>query len=221
MNAEKIMDALNLLDDDLIGEVDALRNKKAPGKPTPWRKILPVAACFGLVLSVLLIWNNLEPHMDGTDAATAPESGTPEYALGTENENSKFDSMTNGICSDETVAVSPEASIPETDTDESCGLETSEPGLGDGNGNTDDLPPETDEVPSVILQIDVLEDGGFQGTVVEIVDTDFFSVGIEVTVEFMDDAFVGELAEGDRVLVMFRGFDGNTLYAEYVGRTTE
>ena len=221
MNAERIMDALNLLDDELIGEVDALRSRKAPKKPTPWRKLLPVAACFGLVLSVLLIWNNHEPHMDGTDAATAPESGTPEYALGTENESSRFDGVTGGICSDEEISVLPEASIPETDTDESDSLGTSEPAVGDGNGNTDDMPPETDEVPSVILRIDSLFDGGFRGTVAEIVDTDFFSLGMEVTVEFRDDAFVGEISEGDRVLVMFNGFDDNTLYAEYVGRTTE
>ena len=229
MNAERIMDALNLLDDELIGEVDALRSRKAPKKPTPWRKLLPVAACFGLVLSAVLIWNNLEPHTDGT----------LEHIAGTENESSRFDGVTDGICSDETVAVSPEASIPETDTDESDSLGTSEPPSGegkgestdttvseppteDGNGGTDDMPPEsTDEVPSVILRIDSLFDGGFRGTVTEIVDTDFFSLGMEVTVEFMDDAFVGEISEGDRVLVMFNGFDDNTLYAEYVGRTTE
>ena len=226
MNAERIMDALNLLDDELIGEVDALRNRKAPKKPTPWRKLLPVAACFGLVLSAVLIWNNLEPHTDGT----------LEHIVGTENESSRSDGATDGICSDETVAISPEASIPATDTDESLSLEmsegegngegteptVSEPAVGDGNGVTDDMPPEsTDEVPSVILRIDSLFDGGFRGTVAEIVDTDFFSLGMEVTVEFMDDAFVGEISEGDRVLVMFNGFDDNTLYAEYVGRTTE
>ena len=211
MNAERIMDALNLLDDELIGEVDALRSRKAPKKPTPWRKLLPVAACFGLVLSAVLIWNNLEPHTDGT----------LEHIAGTENESSRFDGVTDGICSDETVAVSPEASIPETDTGESDSLGTSEPAKGDGNGVTDGGPPETDEVPSVILRIDSLFDGGFRGTVTEIVDTDFFSLGMEVTVEFRDDAFVGEISEGDRVLVMFNGFDDNTLYAEYVGRTTE
>ena len=239
MNAERIMDALNLLDDELIGEVDALRSRKAPKKPTPWRKLLPVAACFGLVLSVVLIWNNLEPHTDGTDAATVPESGVPEHIAGTENESSRFDGVTGGICSDDAVSVLPEASIPETDTDESDSLGTSEPPSGegkgestdttvseppteDGNGVTDGGPPEsTDEVPSVILRIDSLFDGGFRGTVAEIVDTDFFSLGMEVTVEFWDDAFVGEISEGDRVLVMFNGFDDNTLYAEYVGRTTE
>jgi hypothetical protein len=210
MNAEKIMDALNLLDDDLIGEVDALRNKKAPKKPTPWRKILPVAACFGLVLTAVLVWSRLDTTPDGAVSENAQVE-----MMGSVPENDVEGTIENGggqeYVSDENLADDGMQSIPETEIESTPG----------SDGYTDGYPPETDEVPSVILQIDVLEDGGFQGTVVEIVDTDFFSVGMEVTVEFMDDAFIGEISEGDRVLVMFNGFDDNTLYAEYVGRTTE
>lgn len=213
MTSEKIMDALSFLDDEMLSEVDALRSRKK--KRFPWRRVLPVAACFALALTVVLVWSRLDNTPDGAVSGNGSGENAQVEMMGSVPENDVEGTLNEDVGEDyaggDGLGNDGMQSVPETEIE-------SMPG---SDGNTDGYPPETDEVPSVILQIDVLEDGGFQGTVVEIVDTDFFSVGTEVTVEFMDDAFVGELAEGDRVLVMFRGFDGNTLYAEYVGRVTE
>lgn len=53
MNAEQLHDALNQLPDDLIAAADVLRQKKKP--PLVWKRLVPIAACFALVLGVLYI----------------------------------------------------------------------------------------------------------------------------------------------------------------------
>lgn len=51
MNPEKLHDALNQLPDDLIAAADALRQRKKT--PLVWKRLVPVAACFVLVLGAL------------------------------------------------------------------------------------------------------------------------------------------------------------------------
>lgn len=53
MNAEKLHDALNQLPDDLIAAADALRQKKKA--PILWKRLVPIAACFALVLGALYV----------------------------------------------------------------------------------------------------------------------------------------------------------------------
>lgn len=64
MTPQQLMDAMNLLDDDLIAETDALRRKAASGKPQ-WIRWLGVAACLGVVLAGLFTYR----------AATLPQDG--------------------------------------------------------------------------------------------------------------------------------------------------
>ncbi len=47
---------------------------------------------------------------------------------------------------------------------------------------------DTGEVPSIILHIDALSEDGFTGTVSELVDTDIFDLGTELTVIVTEDA---------------------------------
>lgn len=219
MTSEKIMDALSFLDDGLLAEVDALRSKRK--NRFPWRKVLPIAACFGLVLAGVLAWSQFDlpadvvleetgrPAMDGT-----PEQEQQEDLPCTDSTDETLnDGYTGGGVSENDDGV-------HTEISDNLG------GNGDGSvpeseGATDGGPPETNEVPSVILRIDRMENGGFRGTVVEIVDADIFPVGTEVIVEFLDGVSAKNLAEGDCVHVMFDGFDGNTLYAENVWRVDE
>lgn len=74
MNPENIHDALNLLPDDLIAEADALRQK--PRKTIPWKQLIPMAACFALVLGALYV---VLPNMATKDAA--PEAAAPMEML--------------------------------------------------------------------------------------------------------------------------------------------
>lgn len=54
MNAEAIHDALNQLPDDLIAAADALRKTEKP-RIILWKRLVPIAACFALVLGALYI----------------------------------------------------------------------------------------------------------------------------------------------------------------------
>ena len=74
MNPENIHDALNLLPDDLIAEADALRQN--PGKTIPWKRLIPMAACFALVLGAMYV---VLPNMATKDAA--PEAAAPMEML--------------------------------------------------------------------------------------------------------------------------------------------
>ena len=74
MNPENIHDALNLLPDDLIAEADALRQKQR--KTIPWKQLIPMAACFALVLGALYV---MLPSFATKDAA--PEAAAPMEML--------------------------------------------------------------------------------------------------------------------------------------------
>lgn len=63
MNPEQLHDALSQLPDDLIAEVDALRRPAKKG--IPWKRLVPVAACFALVLTLLTV---ALPLLTGKDA---------------------------------------------------------------------------------------------------------------------------------------------------------
>ena len=75
MNPEKLHDALNQLPDDLIAAADALRQARKT-KIILWKRLVPMAACFALVLGALYIaLPILSPK--GSQAA-APEAAPME-----------------------------------------------------------------------------------------------------------------------------------------------
>lgn len=71
MNAEKMMDAMNLLPDDLLEATNALRTRKR----TYWKPILALAACLCLVVGLWFI----NPGAKAEDSASGrgEESGEP------------------------------------------------------------------------------------------------------------------------------------------------
>ena len=73
MNAEKLHDALNQLPDELIAAADALRQRKKA--PILWKRLVPIAACFVLVLGALYITLPLLTPKGSQDAA--PEAAAP------------------------------------------------------------------------------------------------------------------------------------------------
>lgn len=83
MNAEQLHDALTLLPEDLIAEVDALR--RAPRrKIVYWKRILPVAACLCLVLltapTVIALISPKGAMESAADAVQAPAAAPAEAA---------------------------------------------------------------------------------------------------------------------------------------------
>lgn len=73
MNPENIHDALNLLPDDLIAEADTLRQRKP--RTIPWKRLIPMAACFALVLGALYVMLPILTPKGSLEAA--PEAAAP------------------------------------------------------------------------------------------------------------------------------------------------
>lgn len=79
MTAEKLHDALNLLPSDLITETDRLRAAPKP-KTIPWKRILPMAACFVLLVGLgIMLRQDLMPKyaMQKEAAPEAPAAMAP------------------------------------------------------------------------------------------------------------------------------------------------
>lgn len=88
MSAERLHDALNQLPDDLLAATDALRQKKK--QPVLRKKLVPLAACFALVVGALLLAMpfvsqdkaapeaEMQMYEDAySEAAAEPESAAP------------------------------------------------------------------------------------------------------------------------------------------------
>ena len=78
MTAEKLHDALNLLPSDLITATDQLRTAPRT-KIIPWKRLLPAAACFALLMGMgLLIRHEMPDHIMMKQAAPeAPAAMAP------------------------------------------------------------------------------------------------------------------------------------------------
>lgn len=81
MSAERLHDALNQLPDDLLTATDALRQKKK--EPIRWNRVVPMAACFALVVGALILvmpfvsQDKAAPEAAGEPEAAAPAPETP------------------------------------------------------------------------------------------------------------------------------------------------
>lgn len=73
MNSETILDALNQLPDDLIAAADALRQRRK--KSMTFKRLVPIAACFALVLGALYV--ALPLLTPKGDQSAAPKAEAP------------------------------------------------------------------------------------------------------------------------------------------------
>ena len=71
MNAEIFHDAISLLPEELLQDVDALRQKKR----TPWKGMLAAAACICLLISSWVLYNGGIKAESGSSAPNRAEDG--------------------------------------------------------------------------------------------------------------------------------------------------
>lgn len=96
MNTEQFHDALTLLPEDLVAEVDALRRPQKQ-KVIYWKRILPTAACAAIVLlSALTLPDLLSPKgsLECADEAAPAEAAVqaPAASPPLKTENAQMDS---------------------------------------------------------------------------------------------------------------------------------
>lgn len=186
MKQEQIHDALNLLDDDLIEAVDALRvnedlndnsfreqsfTKNKERRNIPWMKYMSLAACLCVVILGAFALRDYEENMPGNDKCNSVDDTTVN------------DEDLDGMVNDDGLTGGPGNSLDGATTDFT------------DDGATD-IGINIGEVPSVLVRIDAWQEDGFVGTVAGIVDTDIFSVGADIRVIFNENISVGIKTNG-------------------------
>ena len=78
MNGEKLLDALALVEDDLLEAVSVLREKKRPG--IPWMRYASLAACVCVIAGGILVWHRMYHGMSEQAAAETMAGVTTEAA---------------------------------------------------------------------------------------------------------------------------------------------
>lgn len=219
-NSEKIMDALDLLDEDMALAVQKLREKKKKRRPVLWRYGV-VAACFALVLlGVLQLYPWERLHDSAEMAGGAPEDiGMSSPSLNSPTQTPTESQVTAGENggNDEGTDLESENEGNESQSGTTGGVSDDEESLG---GGTEGMPGD-EPLPSLELRIEGYDGDTVVCTVVGNEGCTFYPVGSVVVLRF--DFWEGEpiteasFTPGGVYNVLFNvGYDGddeNTLYA--------
>lgn len=232
MNAEKLHDALNYLDDSMILETDKLRHRKK--KTVIFRRFVSCAACICLIATAVFgighmrsirentpFDENFEVSKDKADTPPTFDNSEPSHdpAPPAEESESADESVPAQDQEKDEVSESIEESAP---TDE---LMPEESAPADESAPEDEGPPEEDAPPSeeappeedeektykIVIKVVQITTDGFKGYVRN--KNDIYDINEYVTV-------INEEREkpikGDTVDVYFSEYDGYTVYAERI-----
>ncbi len=202
MNAEKLHDALNYLDDGMILETDKLRHRKK--KTVIFRRFISAAACVCLVAAAVFGIGHMRNIKDAppfdenfevsqNDAYTPP---LPEYEA---SEPAPDESSPHN--NDTIEESSPEEGIPPENPNESASAPEDAPA---------EAPPAESTAP-VVLEVTEITENGFKGKVKE--KCGIFEEGREITVVYDGDV---NIKKGDTVNVYWDEYKENTVTAESV-----
>lgn len=158
MNSERIHDALDLLDEELIEAVAKLRERK---KQKPFRSLAAAAACLCVFLIGITVWQNIDhyddvPDGDGGDAVI-PNTDEEENLDGAPPEDGVVDEG-----ADDNVYDDENENAHETVRDEST----------------------ESQLASMLVRITKWNEDGFEGVVTEVMAGEFVSLRQRITVVF-------------------------------------
>lgn len=180
MNIDNLHDALNLLDDDLIEEVDGLRSERKLQTKKRSRKWVArwtsLAAAF--VLFVVSAYAVGALWMRGFGGAKKSDSSV----IVEENTTNKGESST--------IEEDTEASPTQQ---ESTVTDNSSAATGESKS----------EACEIKVEVTELKNEGFVGVIKESADTEMYTVGTELTVVLMEDKW---LVEGDTIDVQHKDY---------------
>lgn len=129
MNGEKLLDALSLVEEDLLEAVSVLREKKRPG--IPWMWYASLAACVCVLAGGILVWHRMYPGMSGTTETmagvvteAAPEAtgeeGAPETEAAVNDEETQAVPETESYGGGSGFVYTPQVSIRWLETIDDC-----------------------------------------------------------------------------------------------------
>ncbi len=217
MNAEKLHDALNYLDDGMILEVDKLRHKKK--KTVLFRRIISVAACICIVATAsfgIEHIRNLKDNSPFEENIEQPDQDE-EGDIPPASENSALNDDLPPISDESAPAEDGEKDETSESYEDSAPADESAP--EDEGPPLEDAPP-SEEAPEeapedkehqIVLTVTEITENGFKGYITD--RNDIYDSNTDVTVIYKGE----KLPEtGDTVYVYFFGYDKTTVYAERI-----
>lgn len=167
MRPEKIQDALNYLDDDMIEEVDRLRQIPEKRKKVRLRYV-SLAACFCLLMTGVIIASSrglFDPDSAIKDEGSSSVISDRETAGS--NDGFEKDSVKNEhFTADDEIKPETAGDLDSDGIEEEAGEESEE------------------EMPGLLVRIDEWHNDGFSATVTEMIDTDVYPVGEKLEIRF-------------------------------------
>ena len=218
MNAEKLHDALNYLDDSMILETDRLRHKKK--KTVIFRRFISVAACICIVATTVFgighmrsikenspLDENFETSQNKGDIPHAPEnSQSTENQPPAADESAPAEDQEKDENFESKEEFSPEE---ESATEEESAPAEEMPPLEE-DPPAEEAPPENTE-NRLVLKITDITENGFKGCVKD--ETGIFEKDQTITVIYKGEE---QPKEGATVCVYFIEYEKNTVTAESI-----
>lgn len=218
MNAEKLHDALNYLDDSMILETDKLRHKKK--KTVIFRRFISVAACICIVATTVFgighmrsikenspLDENFETSQNNGDIPPAPEnSQSTENQPPAADESAPAEDQEKDENSESKEEFSPEE---ESATEEESAPAEEMPPLEE-DPPAEEAPPENTE-NRLVLKITDITENGFKGCVKD--ENGIFEKDQTITVIYKGEE---QPREGATVCVYFIEYEKNTVTAESI-----
>lgn len=221
MNAEKLHDALNYLDDSMILETDKLRHRKK--KTVIFRRFVSCAACICLIATAVFGIGHMRSIRENTPfdenfEVSKDKADTPPTLDNSDPSDDPAPPAEESESADESVPAEDEE---KDETSES--YENSAP--ADESAPEDEGPPVEDAPPSeeapeeapedkehqIVLTVTEITENGFKGYITD--RNDIYDSNTDVTVIYKGE----KLPEtGDTVYVYFFGYDKTTVYAERI-----
>lgn len=215
MNAEKLHDALNYLDDGMILEVDKLRHKKK--KTVLFRRIISVAACICIVATASFGIEHIRYLRESSPLDENIETSDSMGVIPPAPENSRYDDEYTPPADDSAPSVDGEKDETSVSYEESAPTDESAP--EDEGPPVEEAPP-SEEAPEeapedkehqIVLTVTEITENGFKGYITD--RNDIYDPNTDVTVVYKGE----KLPEtGDTVYVYFFGYDKTTVYAERI-----
>lgn len=211
MNAEKLHDALNYLDDGMILEVDKLRHRKK--KSVIFRRVVSIAACICIVATASFGIEHMRKIKNDSPLVENFETSQNNGDIPPAPENSRYEDEYTPPADDSAPSVDGEKDETSVSYEESAPADESAP--EDEGPPLEEAPP-SEEAPEdkehqIVLTVTEITENGFKGYITD--RNDIYDSNTDVTVVYKGE----KLPEtGDTVYVYFFGYDKTTVYAERI-----
>lgn len=171
MRPDKLHDALNYIDDDLIESAD---RRRSTNSKKAWFRIIPVAACLCIILTGILAAQH--KGIFHKDSFVAPEN--------------EMEAAPENVPNQPTEEQVPAGNIPIPDNSTHEADDDGDMNAENADGAAPESSPESEELPDFIIKIEEWDGESIYAVITEHTSTDILPIGTRVKVIFGDQCYV-------------------------------